>query len=125
MRQPDIEIYLLACPTDRLISWLKQNFEVNNSVQTSPSSQTLTLSYQGNDIPVTILEQAAGKKFTSVWFDSEQTPWETDMDCARQAFTELGCEVRCNAQGWQEEGEDDPDQWWRINKNGEGLFIWR
>ncbi|SBS35029.1 hypothetical protein MAQ5080_03051 [Marinomonas aquimarina] len=123
--QPDIEIYLLSCPTERIISWLEQDFSVLDMRKPSDIATKLHLDWNGRDIPVTILEQAAGKRFTSVWFDSEQTPWESDMECAKRAFEALQCEVRCNYQGWQEDGQEDPDLWWRINANGEGPYIWR
>ncbi|MBJ7550702.1 hypothetical protein [Marinomonas ostreistagni] len=123
--QPDIEIYLLSCPTDRIIRWLEQDFSVNEVRTSSDASIKVTLTFNGHSIPVTILEKAAGKRFTSIWFDSDRTPWESDMDCARYAFEKLNCEVRCNYQGWQEDGQDDPDLWWRINDHGEGPYIWR
>jgi len=123
--QPDIEIYLLSCPTEQIIRWLEQDFSVNEVRTSNDASIKVTLTFNGNTIPVTILEKAAGKRFTSVWFDSDQTPWESDMDCARHAFEKLNCEVRCNYQGWQEDNQDDPDLWWRINDNGEGPYIWR
>ncbi|AEF55670.1 hypothetical protein [Marinomonas posidonica] len=122
--QTDIEIYLLSCPTDKIISWLEGEFNVIEKKQPTAVCTKLTFEYQQADIKVTILEQAAGKRFTSVWFDSDKTPWEDDMACARQAFSSLNCEVRCNYQGWEEAGEQDPDQWWRINQQGEGPFIW-
>lgn len=122
--QPDIEIYVLSCPTDSIIQWLSNRFKASE-VHSNGLNTSLTLSTDKALIPVTIIEQAAGKRFTSIWFDSEHTPWETDVDCAKDAHAALGCEVRCNYQGWQESGEEDPDQWWRINTQGEGPYIWR
>ena len=123
--QPDIEIYLLSCPTDRIIKWLEQEFAMLDMRSVSDIATKLEREHDGERIPVTILEQAAGKRFTSVWFDSEHTPWESDRECAKRAFEVLRCEIRCNYQGWQEDAEDDPDLWWRINANGEGAYIWR
>lgn len=123
--QPDIEIYLLSCPTERIVSWLEQDFSMLDMRNAGDNATKLNLEYQGHIIPVTILEQAAGKRFSSVWFDSEHTPWQSDMECAQRAFEALQCEIRCNYQGWEENGEDDPDLWWRINANGEGTYIWR
>lgn len=123
--QPDIEIYLLSCPTERIVSWLEQDFSVSDVARTNSLTHKLELENKGKRIPVTILEQAAGKRFTSIWFDSEHTPWQNDMACARQAFQALHCEIRCNYQGWQEGEQEDPDLWWRINSNGEGPYVWR
>jgi hypothetical protein len=122
--QADIEIYTLSCPTEKIIAWLEEKFTLVKKSTPSKLCSKITVSSDGNDIEVTILEQAAGKRFTSIWFDSDKTPWEDDMTCARQVFKSLNCEVRCNFQGWEEEGNQDPDQWWRINSDGEGPFIW-
>ena len=122
--QTDIEIYTLSCPTDNIIAWLEAEFTLLE--KNTPSKLCTKLRVQMNDtnIEVTILEQAAGKRFTSVWFDSDKTPWENDIECAKHAFKSLNCEIRCNLQSWEEEGDQDLDQWWRINEYEEGPFIW-
>lgn len=122
--QPDIEIYVLSCPTENIINWLNQDFEVSG-IATNDTGAKLTITYNTAIIPVTILEKAAGKRFTSVWFDSAHTPWDNDAECAKQAYEALACEIRCNIQGWKEDSKDDPDLWWRINSHGEGPYIWR
>lgn len=122
--QADIEIYVLSCPTENIISWLENTFTLVKKSSPSALCSKVTLVSNDHEIEVTILEQAAGKRFTSIWFDSDKTPWEDDIACAKQAFESLNCEVRCNFQGWEEEGNQDPDQWWCINSHGEGPFIW-
>jgi hypothetical protein len=122
--QTDIEVYVLSCPTENIIAWLETSFTLVKKTPHGPLCAKLTLLWQGNELEATILEQAAGKRFTSIWFDSDKTPWENDIACAKQVFEALDCEVRCNFQGWEEEGNQDPDLWWRINHHGEGPFIW-
>lgn len=122
--QTDIEIYVLSCPTEKIINWLESTFTLVKKSAPSSLCSKVTVIMNDHDVEITILEQAAGKRFTSIWFNSDQTPWENDIACAKQAFNALNCEVRCNFQGWEEEGEQDPDQWWRINSYEEGPFIW-
>lgn len=122
--QTDIEIYVLSCPTEKIINWLESTFTLVKKSAPSSLCSKVTVIMNDHDVEITILEQAAGKRFTSIWFNSDQTPWENDITCAKQAFNALNCEVRCNFQGWEEEGEQDPDQWWRINSYEEGPFIW-
>lgn len=122
--QSDIEIYVLFCPTEKILSWLEEEFTLIKKNNPSKLCSKVTINSKDNQINVTILEQASGKHFTSIWFESDKTPWENDISCAKQVFKSLGCEVRCNFQGWEEEGSQDPDQWWRINKDEEGPFIW-
>lgn len=123
--QPDIEIYVLSCPLEKILDWLKEDFHVTYTHSPTELCTKVTLEMNGHPIHATILEQAAGKRFTCIWFNSANTPWNSDIECARHAYTALDCEVRCNYQGWEEEGDQDPDLWWRINKNGEGQFIWK
>lgn len=122
--QTDIEIYVLSCPTEKIINWLESTFTLVKKSAPSSLCSKVTVIMNDHDVEITILEQAAGKRFTSIWFNSDQTPWADDIACAKQAFNALNCEVRCNFQGWEEEGEQDPDQWWRINSYEEGPFIW-
>ncbi len=122
--QPDIEIYVLSCPTSRIIDWLTDEFLVLKSPATSGLATKLWIKHNDTDIEVTILEQAAGKRFTSIWFNSDKTPWATDSDCAQHAYQALQHEIRCNFQSWEEAGDQDPDQWWRVNADGAGPFIW-
>lgn len=128
--QSDIEVYLLSCPTNEIVNWIQHNFNIITNKQVNSELHSLTVLHKSHEysqkhITVQILEQAAGKRFTSVWFDTTPTPWKTDIDCARDAHAMLACEVRCNMAGWQESGDEDPDQWWRINQYEEGPFIWR
>jgi len=128
--QSDIEIYLLSCPTSKIREWLQKHFIVLTETRINSELYSLVLEskaseHQDQPIQVQILEQAAGKRFTSVWFDSAKTPWQTDTDCARDAYAVLECEVRCNMTSWQEVSNEDPDQWWHINQYEEGPFIWK
>lgn len=123
--QTDIEIYTLSCPTERITSWLETDFTLVSKSVLSKLCTKLIITVNNEDIEVTILEQAAGKRFTSIWFDSDKTPWNNDIECAKQAFKSLNCEIRCNLQSWEEEGDQDLDQWWHINEYEEGPFIWK
>ncbi len=123
MTQPDIEIYLLSCKTESILNWLNSRFTVINEPKQNAKSTYVTVQHKSHEIKVVILEEAAGKKFTSVWFDSSHTPWENDVECAKEVFLSLNCEVRCIHSGWSE--EDNPDDWWVINNFKEGPFIWK
>jgi hypothetical protein len=123
--QQDIEIYVLSVPTHKILSWLANHFTILSKPVDGIVPIQLVIEYQNKPIEISICEGAGGKKFTSIWFDSADTPWKNDIECARSIYNELRCEVRCNASGWQEDSDSDPDQWWRINDYEEGPFIWR
>ncbi|WP_020406462.1 hypothetical protein [Hahella ganghwensis] len=125
-RFPDIEIYILNTTLESILEWLgTQMSEVSSPI---PQGAVLKLSAQFNNqnIPITITPEAAGKKFTSIIFDSDATPWATDLDCAQAAFTFFETEVRCSASSWvEDEAEDAPELWWKVNSQGEKKINWR
>ena len=123
--QPDIEIYLLSCDKDKIIEWLQTHFKINEQKAINADLLSLKVMNSEAEFEIQILEKAAGKRFTSVWINSDKTPWQDDVECAKAAYLALNCEVRCNIASWSESEEQDPDQWWHINQYEEGPFIWR
>lgn len=120
-RHPDIEVYVKNCPVSEIEAWLGTLGTV-----TSVFSQGLTHEYSveldNHDIPVLIHEKVVGKAWTSVWFKSDKTAWETDLDCARAAALGLDTQIRCIAGGWSD--GDDPDEWWKLDQGTETLIQW-
>lgn len=68
-----------------------------------------------------ISENVAKGGFTSVWFKTNETPWENDHECAVSAFDYFQIETRCSTGGW--EGEDDGG-WLRITDKGSQTVNW-
>ena len=122
MKQPDIEIYVNRTRLDTLLTWLENVGNELSEVKRQGRSHTLTLTLNDQTIPITIIEDAAGKAWTSIWFNSIETPWKADVDCARACHSSLNCQIRCNASFWQETN-DNMDEWWQINENGEEQLI--
>lgn len=124
MPTPDIEIYLQRTSRDAVIGWLAARFPASANSPTRPAGKKqwrLVLQDGDHPVPVLIIEDAS-PGFTSVWFNSPHTPWPDDRACAREAQAHFHNEVRATAGSWQE--GDDPDLWWRINDEGEGLMQW-
>lgn len=124
-RHPDIEIYVKNRSLTAIENWLvslDESFSPSTSQDSDKSSHQYSLIIAGNTIPVFIHERAAGKAWTSVWFQSGQTPWIKDLDCARIAAAALETQVRCIATGWQ--NGDDPDEWWKVEDQTEVLIQW-
>jgi hypothetical protein len=122
-QHPDIEIYVKGQPLERITAWLTEQFgppvETDSDIR---NSHHFLVQHQSQQIPVMVVEKAIGS-WTSIWFDSGQTPWNQDINCARDAFLFFNAEVRCIANGWQEGAE--PDEWWSIKDQEEGKMIWR
>ncbi|WP_312937062.1 hypothetical protein [Stutzerimonas nitrititolerans] len=121
MRQPDIEIYLRDASQQAVTDWLTQAVG-----PCSPWQQKgKTFKCQAGTIPVIWLPKAVGK-WHSLLLESDATPWEDDIACARAAFAALGVEIRCAPGGWQEEeAEEDADRWISISERGEEEILWR
>lgn len=124
MRQPDIEIYLRDDHVDELIQWLSHDVGQLSLNTPAGLTQRGVLCISQATIPLMIVRKAAGK-WASIWFESDQTPWETDVDCARAVHAALSREVRCSVGGWTEsDGEADADRWLKVNAEGESEFVW-
>ncbi|MRI31977.1 hypothetical protein EOPP23_03060 [Endozoicomonas sp. OPT23] len=113
----DIEIYAKNMPLADIEKWLSSHFnqwEVLNSGKVVHDF----LLYKGDArIPLMIVENAVGKAWTSIWFKSGQTPWESDTACGKDLNKFANCRVRANAAPWAD-GED-MDEWWQITEQGE------
>lgn len=121
MRQPDIEIYLRDASQDAVTEWLNQVLGTCSPWQ--PKGKTFKC--KAGDVPVTWLPKAVGK-WHSLLLESDATPWDDDVACARAAYQALGVEIRCALGGWQEEESlEDADRWMSISERGEAEILWR
>lgn len=124
MQQPDIEVYLKTTNVEAILNWLEKHFSDLTSTNSHGRSHHYFGMVGSHAIPILIVEKAAGRFFSSVWFNSSEAPWENDMDCARDAYKTLNIEVRCNGGFW-EDGSGNENEWWQINESGEGPVIWQ
>ena len=120
-RFPDIEIYLMKAEAAAVKNWLNSALGELTEIK---SGATCHWQFAGMDVFFT---EQAEKNFSSLWFKQNQTPWLTDLDCARAAHTALGCEVRCSDSGWEEEeGDEQAGQGWiKLIRGEEKSFIWK
>ncbi len=120
---PDIEIYVQDPDLETIESWFKELFASHSEPKRLDKR---TLLYQavkadGTEVPVHVVEKAAGK-YWSIWFDSPESGWATDIECARAAFAFFNSTIRCSVGSWE---PDQPmDLWWQISKKGEGEISW-
>jgi hypothetical protein len=119
---PDIEIYVKEVDVASIIDWLEQHFRVVDR-RTREHAHTIRLALNDSSIKCLVVEKAVKGGFTSIWFKSAETPWQTDRECAKDAVAFLHCEVRCNAGSWDEDCEDDQG-WLRITEHDESRINW-
>ena len=122
MRQPDIEIYLKEPLIHKeIVDWLSKAL----GECTEWKQKGLLWKCTAGEVPVTWTPKAVGK-WHSLYLESDQTPWDDDIACARDAFKALNVEVRCAPGTWiEEEGEEDADRGIRVSADGEEEIIWR
>jgi hypothetical protein len=137
---PDIEIYVKRVATADIESWLKQHF----TVEVLATDASYLLTYQELTCECLVVPNAVSGGFTSIWFKSNNTPWQTDLDCAESAYEFLKAEIRCSAGSWEaEQGEEDnvdtaqnhgardnasnagdDSGWLKIDSNGTTTITW-
>lgn len=117
--QSDIEIYVKNTSTATVEKWLQSlGWQIELSVV---NRNTNKIAAEANGKSFDVFAVTSGK-FISVWFQSDQTPWANDLECAKQAWQYFGKEVRASQGGWQEDNKDD--RWWKLDDSGETLIDW-
>jgi len=122
-RYPDIEIYASDITFKQIGDWLELHFKQVEKQQTISKKSEARCHWLVDGSEVIVFGNAIGK-YSSIWFKQNNSPWDTDLDCARIACKELDTQVRCSNSSWQE-GQGPKSQWWRITEQeGEMLIEW-
>ena len=123
MRYPDLEIYAKDISFKDVDDWLHATFttvERKDTVKKKSEARSYW-SVDGSD--VIVFGNALGN-YSSIWFKQNNSPWDTDLECARSAASALKTQIRCSNSGW-EEGQSADTQWWRVTEEeGEMLIQW-
>lgn len=123
---PDIEIYV-AEDLNAILGWLRRRFGVIADPSTRQRQNMRvhrTHTTHGNQrLPILIVEGGT-EGFSSILFESDASPWQNDLECAREATKALGCEVRCCDGPWQP-GQPEETLWWSLSPNGERRVHWQ
>lgn len=120
---PDIEIYAKRPEPDDVRRWLQDRFGIEDEMI---RGDAVVFTLGAEHIECDFIERAVKGGYASLWFRSGKTPWARDIDCAKEAFEQLGVEIRCSAAPWQDsDGEDDEGGWIRLTDKGEARVNWR
>lgn len=116
----DIEIYIREPVIKRVLGWLKGVLGPLEELPVDRSQPDVrmfhTLEHEPM-IPVVIQSAIEGGPYVGVWFDSDQTPWQSDVECAKQAFEAFGLPVQCDPGP----DYDNQDDFFRIDSEGERI----
>lgn len=129
MNQPDIEIYIKNTNAEEILSWLNAHFENTDLPGFSDAELEKGLLIKGSvnknlKIPLVVTPKAAGKAFTSIWFQSDQTGWQDDLACAESFVKIHSSEVRCSSATWTEDEEENSEMWWCLKDGDKKLVRW-
>ncbi len=130
-RQPDIEVYLKLANAELIENWLSNHFAAHdlprlNDIAFSKGQaiEGSVSNSEGKTTALLITPHAAGKAFCSIWFKTNITPWNNDLECAECILESNDIEVRCSASGWEESEETHSEQWWQLSRNEKRLIPW-
>ncbi|MFP6805797.1 MAG: hypothetical protein VB957_01170 [Pseudomonadales bacterium] len=125
---PDVEIYIKDPELDSILAWLGTVFDSLDSQQNKKTDKvTLTLSLGSDHIEAKLIPNVVKGNFASLWFNSADTPWQTDRDCALSASDFLHKEIRCSTGTWSSnEADDDGEEnlWLKFDADGESTISW-
>lgn len=113
---PDIEVYLPGAPISELNQWLAKTLDADPLAEASRGRWRTDGNADGHRFPILLIEKVADG-YSSLWFDSPHTPWNTDQEAARSLAQALRLDVRCSLGGWHP--GDDPDAFWQVSPDGE------
>ena len=118
MRQPNIEIYV-RCDLGKLTDWI----DAIAGPITSREELGVRLYYETRLGTVVLTPGMEDGPFVSAYF-GPSTPWDTDVDCARQAAHEIGCIVRCDPGPQFPDVHPASDIWLEMDRGGERFVVW-
>lgn len=117
-RQKEIEIYIRGCPDRRLLAWIESRIGHLDQPESAGDARV----YASRIGPVIVT--AIGGAFTGVWFNTANSPWATDIDCAREAARYLMCVVRCDPGRHFNDVPERSDTFLEIEGDVERLVDW-
>lgn len=121
--QTDIEVYIKSVSPEAIKVWLESCTSSLVVKSSSPKRQAYWATFSDSEKEFEIIAlNKVESNFSSVWFNTSNTPWADDRACALGAFEHFQSSVRCVASGWQE--GDAPDQWLNIDTQGETTIDW-
>lgn len=90
-RQSDIQVFVRSVPAS-VVGWL----ESVAGPLGDPQDGGAAIIYTSAIGPVIVTPDMQPGDFIGIWFNTQRSPWATDVDCAREAAVALGCAVRCD-----------------------------
>jgi len=120
----DIEIYIRSCPREKILAWISRVLGPLEKKHEDTDQTIYHCNHHGHIVPVVITDGIAAGPFTGVWFNSDETPWAHDVECAREIHLKTGCTVRCDPCGVYTQVDPYSDVFLQISDMKEELIDW-
>jgi hypothetical protein len=105
---------------DKLVEWLTNLF---GNLEPSVEAGDFDV-FQSKIGPIIVTSAIEDSEFISVWFNTPNTPWPTDVECARKASIDLECVVRCDPGQHFPDVPVESDIFLEIENKVESLVTW-
>ncbi|MBN1647850.1 MAG: hypothetical protein JW874_07445 [Spirochaetales bacterium] len=92
----NVEIHVKALTLEDLRRWFTARFTAHYREGVDGNFHIYKAPYDGVIVTVIVQLNMEGTLYTSVWFNAEETPWDSCLDCARDAFSFFGKAVLCD-----------------------------
>lgn len=118
----DCEIYLQNPEMTPMVEWIEARVGDMDWISENEDMVVFHAQAGGDTLPIIVQKHVEGsapdEQIVGIWFNSVHAPWESDADCARDAFKALGCTIQCDP-GEQVKGKD---KFLQIDSDGEQLI---
>ena len=105
------EIYIRNCRIDEALPWVSQFLSDLKKEMDDPAI------YQSSDNGTVVFTDAMDNQdVLSIAFSNQV--FESDIECAKNAFSALSKEVFCDPG----DNDSNPNKWWEITENGENII---
>ena len=126
-KAPDLEIYVAGINVEQSLEWLNQLFTqvTKTKKMKGMPKQAFPFSFEYENVSYEgIIYDRVADGFTSIWLNSQNLPWQDDLEWANLAAKTLGKEVRVTAGGWDQ--NQDPDAWMSVSPDSTTTqIIWK
>jgi len=117
----DIEVFIRDRSVDEIRDWLATVCGPMSDFEEAGAALICRSEHAGYIITPRIEDGP----FTSIWFSSKGTPWQTQLECARQAAQQMGVPVRCAPGPEFPEVHPCSDVVLEIGEGRERLVVWQ
>ena len=114
----NVEIYIESVSLEKVEHWIVAKFGELKVMGEDEEVKVFHGILDEDVFPIIVQKCVEGKPIIGVWFNSVFAPWESDADCAREAYEYFQSPIECDP-GDKIKGDH---LFLRIDHNGESII---